>query len=396
MTRVARYTSATQHELEHDKLWSRVWWLAGHRDRVRETGDTLVATMGRREILVVNDEGNLRAYHNVCPHRGHPLCSGATGRVKQLVCPYHRWRFALDGRCEAIPDEASFPSGTREGTALNAIRVGIRAGLIWVCLSQEGSSLDDFLEPVLSWLDGYGLDHWRLDGEVTVPLSANWKASTDVHNEAYHLHSLHPKAMPIVDDTGARVETSGWHARIRVPMGRSSGRLSRDGVHPRLKAFLEEQGVSLEGDEDTRKAYLRALRGQPSTAWSDLSDSQLVDNHMVYVFPNVQLNLHRDHAMVFRHRPQGPRRCAFDQLNLVRDRRGPLPSPRTTTIDDAILGPVTGADLKTAEALQRGYDGGAVSELTLSSHEAVIDHMHRSLEAFLASDSTPVAPQPQK
>ncbi len=393
---VDRYTSDAQHELERDRLWPKVWWLAGHRDRVRERGEVLVADMGTREIVVVNDEGTLRAYHNVCPHRGHPLCSAGTGPVKQLVCPYHRWRYTLDGRCEAIPDEASFAPGTRQSTRLSDVRVATRAGLVWVCLAQDGPSLDDFLGPVLAWLEGYGLDRWQLDGEVTVPLSANWKASTDVHNEAYHLHALHPEAMAIVDDTGASVETSGWHARIRVPMGRSSGRLSTDGVHPQLKAFLDEHGVSLSGDEDTREAYLRALRGRDREAWATLSDSQLVDNHMIYVFPNVQLNVHRDHAMVFRHRPTGPRRCAFDQLNLARTHEGAVPAARSTTKDDPIVGPVTGADLRTAEALQRGYEGGGLAELTLSKQEAVIAHMHRGLDAFLESDGVPWPPQPQK
>lgn len=396
MTKVARYTSASQHELEHERLWSTVWWLAGHRDRVREPGELFVATMGRREIVIVNDEGTLRAYHNVCPHRGHPLCSAATGRVKQLTCPYHRWRYTLDGRCAAIPDEASFPAGTREGTRLSEVRVDVRAGLVWVCLAADGPSLETFLGPVLSWLDGYGLEAWRLDGEVTVPLSANWKASTDVHNEAYHLHALHPEAMPIVDDTDAQIETSGWHARIRVPMGRSSGRLSTEGVHPQLKAFLDDHGVSPVEGEDTREAYLRALRDRQEATWAALSDSQLVDNHMIYVFPNVQLNLHRDHAMVFRHRPVVPRRCSFDQLNLVRERSGAAPAPRPATADDPIIGPVTGADLKTAEALQRGYDGGGIEELTLSSQEAVIAHMHHGLEVFLEGGGGASPPQPQK
>ncbi|HHH27886.1 MAG TPA: aromatic ring-hydroxylating dioxygenase subunit alpha [Polyangiaceae bacterium] len=395
MTTVARYTSAAQHALEQDRLWPRVWWLAGHHDRLREEGDTLVASMGRAAILIVNDGGTLRAFHNVCPHRGHPLCAADTGRVKQLICPYHRWRFALDGRCEAIPDEASFSSGARERATLGAVRVAVRAGLVWVCLNQQAPSIDTFLGPVLDWLGGYGLDDWALDSEVTVPLAANWKASTDVHNEAYHLHALHPEAMPLVDDTGAEVDLDGWHARIRVPMGRSSGRLGGDGVHPRLKAFLEAQGVRADDADDTRDAYLEALRRDAKPAWSKLSDSQLVDNHMVYVFPNVQLNLHRDHAMVFRHRPEGPRRCSFDQLNLIRDRKGPLPAPRTTTADDPIIGPVTTADLRTAEALQRGYESGGLASLTLSRQEAIIEHMHRGLDGFFDTATTGPA-QPQK
>ncbi|MCA9623656.1 MAG: aromatic ring-hydroxylating dioxygenase subunit alpha, partial [Myxococcales bacterium] len=356
-------------------------------------------------LLLVHDGEGPAAYFNVCPHRGHPLCSAPTGRVKELVCPYHHWTFGLDGRCRSIPDAQSFSPRLVARTELRRLRLETRFGLIWVNASSDGPPLEDYLGPVGDWLAGYGLDDWHLDAEVSVPLACNWKASTDVHNESYHLAALHPEAMPLVDDAAAQQETVGWHGRIRVPMGRSSAHLKpQTEPHPALVAFLAEHGVAAHEHGDTRTAYLEALRRRADApaAWAQLSDEQLVDNHMIYVFPNLQLNLHRDHAMLFRHRPVSHDRCLFDQLNLTRRLPPRPPAPRETRADDPIIGPVTGADLRAAEALQRSYASGALERLTLSRREQLIARMHAGLDAFVPGESSSMSPpamgddQPQK
>jgi hypothetical protein len=179
--------------------------------------------------------------------------------------------------------------------------------------------------------------------------------------------SLHPEVLPMVDDQAERITLLGDHSRIVVPMGRPSRRLGGDA------AAHEQQRV--QAQRDARR---------PEHA--NLSDDQLSDNHQLYVFPNMQLNVFADHALVFRHRPHATdaQRCFFDQLSLVRGGGRDIVEPEAVPPDDPRFGRVTGADLALLPALQRGLRSRGFRGGVLSRRERCIAHMHDTLDRWLA------------
>lgn len=327
-----RYLDVDWMRTEQARLWPKVWLYACPALDVAESGQHVVFELGRESILVVRS-GELRAFHNVCPHRGHPLCSGS-GRARTLRCPYHQWTFSLGGALTHRPDADGFPDGE---VGLAEVRCTELGGLVWVCLDPAAPSLRDWLGPVAEAFEAYRVGEMTLANDQTMPLGCNWKSSVDVHNESYHVRFLHPQALPIVDVDG--VELTRWdpHGQMVVP-------------------FKE---------------------GGPGP-----------DNHMFYVFPNLQLNCYRDALMLFRHRPDpaDPGRCRFDQQIFER-RAGPIrerahqPLARTDS-----MGPVTDADLDVVERLQRGMASSGFSGPILGDQESFIAMMHAQLDRFMESE----------
>jgi len=106
-----RYVSREFLDLEMSQVWSRVWQVAGRQEELPDAGDYLEYTIGDQSILVVRTEtGALRAFHNTCLHRGTRLAEGC-GHFSDgaIQCPYHAWRYALDGRLIEIVDRHEFP-----------------------------------------------------------------------------------------------------------------------------------------------------------------------------------------------------------------------------------------------------------------------------------------------
>ena len=107
-----RYTSREFMELELDHMWARVWNIGGRSMEIPEPGDYVVHQLARDSILMVRQgDGSIRAFHNVCPHRGNRLVYGREGSTDAFVCSYHGWTFGHDGTLVHVQDEEDFPQG---------------------------------------------------------------------------------------------------------------------------------------------------------------------------------------------------------------------------------------------------------------------------------------------
>ena len=149
---VERYISAGFAELEHERLWPRVWHVACAVDHVADPGDWFEHRLGRYSILLVRgDDGELRGFQNVCRHRGNTICAGSGSGASELRCPYHRWAWDLAGRLREVPSRRSFGPLRNDELPLVPVRVGTWARLVFV-------SLDLDAEPLDGWLEGVGDD----------------------------------------------------------------------------------------------------------------------------------------------------------------------------------------------------------------------------------------------
>ena len=419
-----RYVSREFMQLEWERLWTRVWLLAGHAARLAEPGSFFTFEIGPESLLLVRDRsGRPRAYYNVCQHRGARLCADDQGRAESFRCPYHAWVYGLDGALlrapglktseapesrrylgslppetpDAPPSSCSLPHGLPE------LRCEILGGFVWVCLAPDPEPLDRFLGPVLPRLLAYEPEGYRLTQDQTVEIACNWKTSTDVSNEAYHLRSLHPELCAVVDDTQITVERIGLHGHIGVPLGAPTpGTRWAGTVSGPLRDLLRSYGLDparFEADPPAaRPALLAAAQARAAAeglALPGLSAEQLLDKHQLYVFPNVQLNFTLRTLEIYRHRPHplDPQITLFDEQAYERARPGaalrPPPARRRFRHGEAPLGPVMGADVDLLPVLQRGMASRGFSELLLSDPEAAIDTMHQGLDHYLFGAERP-------
>src|SRR5262249_10165575 len=105
----SRYYSREFMQLEWQRLWPRTWLLARVGSDIPEAGDYFVVEIGVEQFVVTRQsDGSIRAFYNVCPHRGNRLCLNERSSVNRFTCTFHGWRFGLDGRLDCITDESTF------------------------------------------------------------------------------------------------------------------------------------------------------------------------------------------------------------------------------------------------------------------------------------------------
>src|SRR4051794_33031877 len=312
----ARYTDPGFAALEHERLWGRVWQVAGREEQVATPGDVLEYRIGEASVLVTRDRvGALHAMRNACRHRGSPLVQDRAQVDDCLQCPYHGWTYELDGRLRAVVDHDDFGDRLPEGLALAPVAVDTFGGFVFVNLDAGAGALTDFLGPLVDLLAPYRLERMRLRLARTTVLPANWKAVIDAFNEGYHLQSLHPQILPWTDDPAIAYEQFEVHARYgRLPGARRSLRPSpRLGipadtvdelaileglVHGLGGAFLRDERAIV---EDLRRdgppagssllaafqARRRALMTERSFDVSAFADDELTSAQDVVWFPNL-------------------------------------------------------------------------------------------------------------
>jgi nitrite reductase/ring-hydroxylating ferredoxin subunit len=140
-----------------------------------------VFELGDESVLVVrNADGVVNAFHNVCLHRGHILCEAARGHRATFVCPYHSWTWTLDGRLQHVPLAGEFPAGIpRQFRHLLNVHCRVWAGLVWVCLNEPRTTLEQFLGDSAAPIEACHLESMVLKADQTFPGRSNWKITAE-------------------------------------------------------------------------------------------------------------------------------------------------------------------------------------------------------------------------
>jgi methanesulfonate monooxygenase large subunit len=190
------YDEATfAHEVE--RIFRRVWVFVCHESEIGEPGQYMRRTLpGGDPIVVLKDkQGVLRAFHNVCPHRGTMVVVEEEGCSASLLCPYHNWAFGLDGSLQGIPMESAY-EGTgfqRENFGLTPLAVESCFGLVFVRVADEGPSLEEYLGPeVLGWLEKpFNVVPLTVFKRSSRVLESNWKGFAENSRDGYHVPFVH-------------------------------------------------------------------------------------------------------------------------------------------------------------------------------------------------------------
>ena len=192
----APYHDPTWFDLEREAVFRRSWLQVGHVCELPDSGSFI-----RREIEALNvsllivrgRDGEIRAFHNVCTHRGTQLVEEESGRRGTFSCPYHRWSFGTDGALLAAPDFDRF-FVDKADCALPRVALDICGGLIFVHLGTPDKGLRDDLGPYATMLDGFPAAQATTFSEYVYEIDANWKLTYDNFQENYHLRFIHPRS----------------------------------------------------------------------------------------------------------------------------------------------------------------------------------------------------------
>ncbi|MCH6561431.1 MAG: aromatic ring-hydroxylating dioxygenase subunit alpha [Myxococcales bacterium] len=399
-----RYTSVEFMRLEQERMWRRVWLLAGRESDIPTPGDYFTFELGSESILVVRQEsGVIAARYNVCRHRGNRLREPGLGHAAAFPCRFHGWVYDISGGLEFVPDAETFPQGVNKETlGLRELQCDTWGGFVWISMNPDAEPLREYLGMIPGHLDPYHFEAQSIINDVTLEVDCNWKTCVDAFNEAYHVQSTHPGLMHYSDDVNVQIDVYEKHSRFLYPLAVVSPRLPtpKEIPEPIRELFLRGSGIdpdNFKGTlEDVRPAIAKSMREVIAPAMgidlSELNDDQLVDDYHYTIFPNITLNIHARGAWVFRHRPhpQDPNKMFFDFYNLLRApntdiARPPHEQHKSSEYSLSVIpgGDVLDEDMYNLPRVQAGMSSHSYEGLFLGSQELRIRHFHRTLDGYI-------------
>ncbi len=295
---VSRYTSREFHEVEKDKMWSRVWQMACRVDDIPNVGDTLVYDICGQSILVVrtaDDEHAIKAFYNACLHRGRQLRDN-DGNAAELRCPFHGFCWNLDGSLKQVPCEWDFPHIETESWGLPEVKVGTWGGFVFINMDLECDSLESFLGNLPSHFEKWPLENRYKAAHVARIFRANWKVLQEAFMEAFHVVATHPQLLAGIGDANSQYDFEGNFSRAITPNGTPSPHITFvpteqemfDAVSDRR---LDEPSFLTLTDGMTARSVtggggrmnLRKVLGDKA---DELSDAEMSESIYYTLFPN--------------------------------------------------------------------------------------------------------------
>ncbi|MEM9999630.1 MAG: SRPBCC family protein [Pseudomonadota bacterium] len=234
------YTSEEWFERERATLLRNTWHFACMALELKETGDFKALNLFGYPIFIIRSgPDEIAAFHNLCSHRGTELVEGTGNCGKTLVCPYHRWTYALDGRLRGLPDRAEcFEQFDRESHGLKPIGLAIFKEMVFVTLNEaNGGKFDEWITPLKGheWphdISGSGL---KASEPFIYEIACNWKVFHENAIDGYHLAYLHENTLG-----GPKATSNVWECHGTNMAWYST---ERDKIKSRIPLFVEKQAT---------------------------------------------------------------------------------------------------------------------------------------------------------
>jgi Rieske 2Fe-2S family protein len=274
---------------EQNRIFSNLWVLVGHQSQLNQPGDYFTTEVAKESLVIVrppspqgfasgNDQSSaLRAFFNVCRHRGSRLKEDACGHASAIQCPYHAWTYALDGRLIGAPHMDDVPGFDKADYSLRSVKLALWEGFIFVNLAVSPPPLDKLFAPLARKFTDWNLPQLRTARRIEYDVRANWKLIFENYSECYHCPGVHPTLSKLTPYDSAENDLS-------------------EGMF--LGGFMRiEKGNSLTMSGNACALPVGEMSGE--------------DFHRVFyysIFPNMLLSLHPDYVMVHQIRPKSPDR----------------------------------------------------------------------------------------
>ena len=208
----AFYLSPEINALDIDVIFGQHWIFVAVEPDIAEPGDYVKVDIGHNSVIILRDDDmSIKAFHNVCRHRGSQLCDEQKGSVGNIVCPYHQWTYNLSG--ELIHNEHMGEAFDKSQHNLKAVHVGNIAGLIFICLSDNPpADFDDMKRVMEPYIAPHRLADCKVALQEDIIENGNWKLTMENNRECYHCVANHPELLASMYEFGFGYQPSPENA----------------------------------------------------------------------------------------------------------------------------------------------------------------------------------------
>jgi phenylpropionate dioxygenase-like ring-hydroxylating dioxygenase large terminal subunit len=357
------YYDPDWYELERKAIFLRSWLNVGHVCELPEPGSFVRRELefAKASLLIVRGkDGEVRAFHNVCTHRGTQLTDEAEGRKSTFSCRYHMWTFGTDGALVSAPDFERFET-TKEACALRQVPLEVCAGLIFVCFEPQ-QGLRDFLGPMAETLEQLPVARATTFHEYVYEIDANWKMDYDNFQENYHLRFIHSR-------------TAGAGCGKDNPFGYPS-HFSLNGKH-------RTQTIWTDPDPVVNPTMLEGfMRGVPRLAADGILEHPLAREYFA-LFPNLFIFGSPGNHFLHTVFPLGPEksRGVIRIYWIGEDETASVRYAREFSM--AMIRDIHAEDVGVVQAGQRGISSGALEHIHFQEKEILCRHLAKVAEEMV-------------
>lgn len=312
------YTDGEVFEEELRRVFHTNWLFAGHACEVPSPGDYFVVEVGGESLIVIRDgEGEIHAHFDVCRHRGSRISTCERGRSKALICPYHQWVYAPDGRlvgARLMGEDFDKNRYRLRSAALREVE-----GLLFVCLAPEDApDFEPFAEALRPQLAPHGLDRAKVAVRHRYEVAANWKVLVENNRECYHCRVSHPEFCASNYDLGLPGDPRA-DAEYDATLNREYARWRGMGLAPEDVSFPNGAPYRV-SRLPLKDGYLTESLDGGLTAplMGDLTSPETGSLRLI-TLPNLWAHANCDYAMTTRLLPLAPERTRVDVTFLVRE-----------------------------------------------------------------------------
>jgi len=212
------YANAEYLAHEYENIFEKTWQLIGHKSQLKNSGDQIVAQVGRVPIVAVRTkEGILKAYHNVCRHRAGPVAV-ENNNNKVLRCKYHGWTYTLDGELKSAPEMESTPHFDKCQFHLPHAQISTWQGFVFVSISNDVAEIEKVFESIQETILPIDLSSMKFHHTDEYIIKCNWKVYMDNYLEGYHLPHVHPGLSKVLDYRSYKTILHEWFSYQHSPI----------------------------------------------------------------------------------------------------------------------------------------------------------------------------------
>ena len=429
---VEAFLSPEYAKAEREKLWPKVWQMADREEVIPDVGDFFTYNICRDSIIVIRTAPDtIKAFHNVCAHRGRQLVDtprgghSVTGSKTKLVCGFHGWAYNLDGANTFILDEQDWKGALNaDCTSLTPVRVETWGGWIFINMDPDCEPLIDFLGDAGRILQPFEFEKMRYKWRNWVVFDCNWKTALEAFMEPYHVAGTHTQLLKYGDYYAYSAAygmhgVSGFDVRdpqVRKTAGTSNTRAGK-GLDPRVSAYeLARENYETVNRASTTETLVNAAKrlvdelpeGTPAdevirhwldsarvddarrgVIWPTITPEQMSEAGLAWhIFPNMSVLQGVTFALCYRSRPYGddPDKCIFEAYAIERFPEGAEPTTAWTYGEPTAenWGPVLCQDFANMASVQRGmHSRGFRGALPNPHQERKITNFHRNLARYM-------------
>jgi glycine betaine catabolism A len=267
---------------EQQCIFSAQWLLLAHQSQIANPGDYFTQQIGDESLIVLRDQqGEVRAFYNVCRHRGTRLCQEKSGRLRDIIrCPYHAWTYGLDGELMGAPHMDKVEGFDKAAHSLHPVSLALWEGFIFLSLAAQPTPFESVFAPLAGKFAHWNLPNLRSARRIEYDVRANWKLIFENYSECYHCPLVHPGLSKLTPYDSAENDLC--------------------------------EGPFLGGFMPITKG--RSLTMSGNACALPIGDIKGEDHHRVFyysIFPNMLLSMHPDYVMVHQVWPQAPDRVTI-------------------------------------------------------------------------------------